>query len=56
MITELELHAFDDDELAADEHARVLEATEKSIAFRAQLIELQQLENQVRASYQDIKH
>ena len=52
MMTELELNAFVDGEMADEERALVLEATAKSVALRAQLIELQQLKDLVRAGYQ----
>ena len=56
MITESELHAFVDGELAYAERADLIQAAEQWVALRAQLNELQQLKELVRASYRDIEY
>lgn len=56
MITESELHAFVDGELAYEERADVIQAAEQLVSLRAQLNELQQLKELVRASYRDIEY
>lgn len=51
MITEFELHAYIDGELAEEERNAVLEATSRSPALRARLNELRQLKEMVRTGY-----
>lgn len=55
MIAEFELHAFIDGEMADEERSNILEAAKNSVTLRAQLEQLQQLKNLVRAGYRDIK-
>lgn len=55
-ITELELHAFVDGQLADEERARVLEAAQHSASIRARLDELDQLKSLMQLGYADIKY
>jgi hypothetical protein len=53
MITEFELHAFIDGEMAEEECVNIQQAAASSVALRERLDQLQQLKSLVRAGYQD---
>jgi anti-sigma factor RsiW len=56
MVTEFELHAFIDGELADEERANILDACAKSVALRTQLQQLLRLKDLVRTSYHEVEH
>jgi anti-sigma factor RsiW len=53
MITDFELHAFVDDQLANEERASVLEETARSAELAARLNELRNLKQLVQLAYRD---
>jgi len=53
MITDFELHAFVDDQLAGEERASVLEETARSAELAARLNELRNLKQLVQLAYRD---
>ncbi len=53
MITEFEIHAFVDNQLASQERARVLEEARKSELLAGHLGELQRLKQLMRRAYRE---
>lgn len=53
-ITDIELHAFVDDQLAAEERACVVEETATSAQLAARLGELQKLKQLVKLAFRDV--